>query len=114
MARTKPLGDPMEPWLKVLRVFVVVAGVALVLGSAAFFYLFVKERERARAAANASEHAPAAPVRVPANSRVVDVRYDAGRALTLLADDEGRSYLLLVDMMTGRRLGLVVLAPEAP
>jgi hypothetical protein len=51
---------------------------------------------------------------VPAGARVVDLRFEQGRALAMLEAADGRTYLMLVDIATGRRLGLVVLEPEAP
>lgn len=101
----------MEPWLKILKVFVVVAGVALLVGTTAFVYLFLDKREADRAAAAAREVGPPTSIMVPPTSRVVDLRFEQGRALVRLVDDDGRNYLLLVDMVSGRRLGLVALEP---
>lgn len=114
MQGTAPAGDPMEPWLKVLKVYVVVAGVLLLIGAAVFVYLLLERREADRAAETARASAPAQAISVPAGARVVDLRFEQGRALTLLEADDGRSYLMLVDLASGRRLGLVVLEPEAP
>ncbi|MFW5835256.1 MAG: hypothetical protein ACOCYE_14280 [Pseudomonadota bacterium] len=114
MQGSAPPGDPMEPWLKVLKLFVVVAGVVLLIGTTAFVYLFLEKRETDRLAAAARETAPAEAIAVPAGARVVDLRFEQGRTLAMLTADDGRTYLMLVDVASGRRLGLVVLEPETP
>ena len=104
----------MEPWLKVLKVYVVVAGVLLLVGAAVFVYLLMERREADRAAEAVRQTGPAQAVSVPPGARVVDLRFEQGRALTLLEDEAGKSYLMLVDLASGRRIGLVVLEPETP
>ena len=104
----------MEPWLKVLKVFVVVAGLVLLVGTTAFVYLVLDKRTADRAGAAARQSGPPEPIIIPPDSQVVDLRLEQGRALVMLRDAAGRNYLLLVDVAAGRRLGLVVLRPDVP
>ncbi|TVQ40257.1 MAG: hypothetical protein EA356_01190 [Geminicoccaceae bacterium] len=94
--------------------FVVVAGVVLLFGTAAFIYLFLEKRESDRAAEALRQTGAASTVVVPDGARIVDLRFEQGRVLTHLRDEEGRNFLMLVDVASGRRLGLVVLEPETP
>lgn len=99
----------MAPWVKMLKVFVVVTGVALVLTTILFVYLFIEKRNEDEAAAVARESGPARSVATPAGAEIRDVRFVDDRALLVLEGGDGRVYLMLVDMTSGERVSLVVL-----
>ena len=99
----------MAPWIKMLKAFVVVTGIALVLTFALFVYLFIEKRNAERAAELEREQGPAAPVAAPAGAEIRDVRFEGDRAFLVLEGGDGRAYLMLVDMTSGERISLVVL-----
>ncbi|NBB71018.1 MAG: hypothetical protein GVY33_11985 [Alphaproteobacteria bacterium] len=99
----------MAPWIKMLKGFVAVTGVALVLTFALFVYLFIDKRNAERAAEVEREQGPAAPVVAPAGAEIREVRFEGDRALLVLEDADGRAYLMLLDMAAGERISLVVL-----
>lgn len=106
----------METWLKALKVFVVVAGILIVLGTATLIWLLVQRGlPEDRTAGRATATVPGdGTLRIPAGMRVAGAQLDGGRALLLLVDGEGRQHLLLVDLATGERLGLLRIVPETP
>jgi len=99
----------MAPWIKMLKGFVVVTGVALVLTFALFVYLFIEKRNAERAAEVERVRGPAAPVAAPAGAEIREVRFEGDRAFLVLEGGDGRTYLMLVDMAAGERISLVVL-----
>lgn len=99
----------MEPWLRLLKVFVVVTGVVLVIGCITFVYLFVQKRETDRAREVERRAGPAVGIAAPSGAVIKDVQLEDGRALLVLEDEQGRSYLMYVDLARGERMGLVVL-----
>jgi len=99
----------MAPWIKMLKAFVVVTGIALVLTFALFVYLFIDKRNEERAAEREREQGPAAPVAAPAGAEIRHVRFEGERAFLVLEGGDGRTYLMLVDMTSGERISLVVL-----
>jgi hypothetical protein len=100
----------MAPWVQMLKAFVVVTGIALVLTFVLFVYLFIEKRNEDRAAALEREQGPAAPVAAPPGAEIRDVRFEGDRAFLVLEGGDGRAYLMLVDMTSGERISLVVLA----
>ena len=99
----------MAPWIKMLKAFVVVTGVAIVLTFALFVYLLIDKRNAERAADVERERGPAAAVVAPAGAEIRDVRFTGDRAFLVLEGGDGRVYLMLVDMSSGERISLVVL-----
>lgn len=102
----------MEPWLRVLKVFVVVTGIILIGGTIAFVYLFLNKRETERAIEIERQAGPAVPVVAPAGAAIRDVQLQDGRALVVLEGADGRDYLMYVDLDRGERISLVVLEPQ--
>jgi hypothetical protein len=109
-------GASVETWLKALKVFVVVAGILIVLGTATLIWFIVQRGlPKDRTVGPATATVPGDVIlSIPAGMRVTGVQFDAGRALLLLADGAGRQHLLLVDLATGERLGLLRIVPETP
>ncbi len=98
-----------ELWLRALKIFVVVTGIVLILGTSAFIYLFLNKRESDRAEAEVRRFGPATPVEVPDGATIREVLLENGRALVTLRGADDRDYLLYVDLSSGERIGLVVL-----
>lgn len=106
----------METWLKALKVFVVVAGIAILFGTATLFWLIVQRglpQDRLDRVATATGPR-AGTLAIPAGTEVRSAQLDAGRALLLLVDGAGAQHLLLVDLTTGERLALLRIVPETP
>ena len=99
----------MAPWVKMLKAFVVVTGIALVLTTILFVYLLIEKRNEERALEAERERGPAAPVAAPAGAEIREVQFRGDRALLVLEGGDGREYLMLVDMTSGERVSLVVL-----
>ena len=99
----------MAPWVKMLKAFVVVTGIALVLTTILFVYLLIEKRNEERALEAERERGPAAPVAAPAGAEIREVQFRGDRALLVLEGGDGREYLMLVDMTSGERISLVVL-----
>ncbi len=106
----------METWLKALKVFVVVAGILIVLGTATLIWLVVQRGlPKDRTARPATATVPAdGKLSVPAGMRVASAQLDGDRVLLLLIDGDGAQHLLLVDLATGERLGRLRILPETP
>jgi hypothetical protein len=104
----------MESWLKALKVFVVVAGIVIVVGTATLVWLLVQRRQAGEAEARAASPALAEPWRLalPPTTRIAQIHLDGSRALLLLTDADEQQYLLLVNLATGERLSLVRAEPE--
>jgi hypothetical protein len=99
----------MAPWVKMLKAFVVVTGIALVLTTILFVYLLIEKRNEERALEAERERGPAAPIAAPAGAEIREVQFRGDRALLVLEGGDGREYLMLVDMTSGERVSLVVL-----
>lgn len=121
----------VDPWLKPLKLFVVVAGVLILLGSGTLAWLLASGAARGRAvveptaatspAASAlpappQPSAPAEPILadlpLPAGAAIVDLVSDGDRIVLLLRTATGEDYLAVVDAATGTRRALLRIVPE--
>ena len=105
----------MDSWIRALKIFCVVGGVVLVLGTATLVWLLV-QRHRAEEAAAPSVPPAAAMGRLalPAGLRVEQASLDGRAALLLLQGPDQQQYLALVNPTTGERLSLLRVTPESP
>lgn len=107
MSTVQPSPDPMSPALRVLKVFVIVAGVVLIFGTIAFFVLLAKKRSADLAALEERQEGPPVAVALPTGSSLADLRLDGDRALLILDGADGARFLLWLDLETGQRLSLL-------
>jgi len=94
----------------------VVAGILIVLGTGTLVWLLVQRglpKDRPRAFPTASGPG-AGTLAIPPGMHAISAQLDGGRALLLLVDGDGAQHLLLVDLTTGERLGLLRIVPERP
>lgn len=99
--------------IRSLKVFVVAAGVVLVLGTGLLIWLLVQRGQGSRAGVAATTPA-AATLALPAESRISQV-LTAGNQLVILGEvPDGGRFLAVVDLATGRRRHLLRIVPEAP
>jgi hypothetical protein len=102
-----------DRYLRALKVFVVVAGIGLVLGTGTLIWLLLERRAR-----EAELRRDAAPVvvdlRLPAGARIEQMVLDGARLVLLLRGEEERQYLTLVNPATGERLSLIRAVPDEP
>ncbi len=101
-----------------LKAFVIIAGIAIVLGTGTLIWVIVS-----RATSAPAEPKPAVEIRptfsatqlqVPDGARIIDMRINGDRLVLHLATPSEQEYLAIVDLATGRRLGLMQLVPQAP
>jgi hypothetical protein len=104
----------MDSWLRVVKLFVVLGGVLLVVGTVVLGTLLVQramgQRERAPAALGAA--ALVADLPLPAGSRIEQVALDGPRLLLLLRGPQQQQYLALVNAATGERQALLRVVAE--
>lgn len=98
--------------IRSLKVFVVVAGVVLVLGTGLLVGLLVQRGQGPRDELAAPPPA-AGTLALPAEARISQV-LSAGNQLVLLGDGPDGRFLAVVDLATGRRRHLLRIVPEAP
>ncbi len=99
----------MEDWLRWVKVFVVVAGVLIILGTGTLVALLVARGTGRPSIALDSPQ----PVALPAGLRLVAATPAGDRILLELRDQAGRPHLLLVDAASGEPLGYLVLPATA-
>jgi hypothetical protein len=112
----------LDRLLGLLKLFVVVAGIAIVLGTGALVWVIVQRGAEAPGLPSAPAPGPTSPAEgelradlpVPAGSVVIDLRLAGREVLLLLRAPDGVDYLALVDLATGRRLSLIRLVAESP
>ena len=103
----------MEAYLRALKVFVVVAGVVLLVGTTVLVWLLLQRPPRDAAPRGAP--APIlAELPLPAGARIEQMVLDGPRLVLLIRAEQEQQYLALVNPATGERLSLVRIAPEAP
>ena len=103
----------MESWIRALKIFVVVGGIVLVVGTATLVWLLV-QRQQERAALRPVGMGVVADLRLPAGTRVERAEFDGGRLLLTLRGADEQQYLALVNPASGERLSLLRIVPEAP
>jgi hypothetical protein len=100
-----------ESLLRAVKLFVVVAGVLIVAGTATLIALLVKRgAAEADRAENREVPAPAPPVELPPGGEVTQAAV-AGRELVLLGRAPRGQFVLVVGLARGERRRLVWLAP---
>lgn len=112
---------PLDPWLRALRAFVIVAGIAILAGVGILVWLlFQRSQDRAVtdpaavstpiAGSPAQPVTPAAPLapvladlHLPAGSAIIDIRVTPERIVLLIRTADEQDYLAVVDAATGER-----------
>lgn len=114
---------PVDPWVRALKLFVVVAGLVILLGSGALLWLLASGAAReAPAAATSPAPTPAPPaappvvadLALPRGAAIVDLVSDQDKIVLLLRTPEAQDYLAVVDAATGTRRALLRIVPERP
>ncbi len=117
-----------DPWIRALKIFVVLAGVVILAGSGALVWLLATGVGRDAPTSAAARLAPAAEPAVPAATPppvVADLPLPAGAAILDLASEQdrivlllrtpgGQDYLAVIDAATGTRRALLRIVPEKP
>ncbi len=110
-----------DPWVRALKLFVVIAGVVILAGTAALAWLLATGAGRGAppgAEAPPARPKPPAPVTadlpLPAGTAIVDLQVDGERIVLLLRSRDGHDYLAVVDPTTGSRRALLRIVPETP
>jgi hypothetical protein len=107
------MSDIADPVLKALKTFVVVAGVAIVLGTATLIWLLVKRGgQGARPPAAAVREEPA-NVALPRGAEVIQVAVSGSQLLLLGRVPSEGQFVAVVDLASGERRRLLRLVPEA-
>ncbi|MGF1476672.1 MAG: hypothetical protein ACFB6S_14015 [Geminicoccaceae bacterium] len=104
MAAPKSTPDNYAALTRGLKIFVVVAGILLVLGFALLIYLIQKRGERPSAA---DERLTETMIEVPDGARLVQMELDGRHALVLFETAGGDQFLSLIDMRSGEQESLV-------
>jgi hypothetical protein len=101
----------MESWVRVLKIFVVTAGIVLFVGTATLIGLLVRGQVHD---GDVSPDRRSATLALPAGSRIEQAQLDGSRLLLVLRGTDQQQYLALVNPTTGERLSLLRVVPEAP
>lgn len=113
----------VDPWVRALKLFVVVAGVVILLGSGALLWLLATGAGRDAPATTAAPAPAAAPPAVPPvmadlalpqGAAIVDLVSDQDKIVLLLRTPGAQDYLAVVDAATGTRRALLRIVPERP
>jgi hypothetical protein len=105
-------GSAMDSWIRALKIFCVVAGIVLVLGTGTLVWLLV-QRQKAREAA-APPPTAMLDLRLPEGLRIAQTAFDGSRLVLLLDGPDRQQYLALVNPTTGERLSLLRVVAEPP
>lgn len=89
----------MEGWLRLVKIFVVVAGIALVAGTALLVVLLIQ-----RSGGSPADLARPRPLPLPAGMRLVEVSGGGDILILRLEDGTGAPHLLVVERDHGRVL----------
>lgn len=118
---------PLDPWLRALRAFVIIAGIAIVAGVGIVIWAVATRSGTATppapavqvptAALPAVPPPPAAPViadlHLPHGAAIIDLRAQGDRIILLLRGVDDQDYLAVVDAATGERRMLLRVVPDA-
>jgi hypothetical protein len=109
-----PVAMMSDSLLKALKIFVVVAAVVIVAGTATLIWLLVKRGTSTRAARAPATPSVPAHVALPPGGEVTAVSL-TGSQLVLLGTAPGEGqFVLVVDLASGERRRLLQLVPERP
>lgn len=108
----------VDPWVRALKLFVVLAGAVILLGSGALLWLLATGAGRDAPAAAAPAPVVAPPVvadlALPQGAAIVDLVSDQDKIVLLLRTPGAQDYLAVVDAATGARRALLRIVPERP
>ena len=96
--------------MRALKILVVVMGVMLVGGFAALLAVIAGRVSRGPAAVAARAFAPS-PIEIPRGTRIEAMTAGSDRLVLGLVLPEGSRQLLIIDVATGARLGMIELHP---
>jgi hypothetical protein len=91
--------------LRALKVLVAVMGIMLVVGFAALVVVIAGRVSRGGPASPASGPLAAAPLELPAGTRIETIGVGAERLVLAIVLPDGTRELVIVDIASGRRLG---------
>jgi|DewCreStandDraft_4_1066084.scaffolds.fasta_scaffold00035_225 hypothetical protein len=119
-----------DPWVRALKVFVIVAAVVILAGSGTLLWLLATGvgRDAPASAAPAAAPTPASPapatatppppvladLPLPAGAAILDLVSEQDRIVLLLRTPGGQDYLAVIDAATGTRRALLRIVPEKP
>lgn len=117
-----------DPWVRALKIFVVLAGVVILAGSGALLWLLATGVGRDAPAAaprlppaaepSVATATPPSPVvadlPLPAGAAILDLVSEQDRIVLLLRTPGGQDYLAVIDAATGTRRALLRIVPEKP
>jgi hypothetical protein len=103
----------MDSWIRALKIFCVVGGVVLVVGTATLVWLLVQRREAQQAADPPSAQAAMLDLPLPEGLRIEQATFDGRHAVLLLRGPDQQQYLALVNPSTGERLSLLRITAES-
>ena len=113
-----------DPWIRALKIFVLVAGILVLLGTGTLAWLLVtgavREPASRPAAAPPQPTGPGASAPIvadlplPAGAAILDLVSDPERIVLLLRTPGGQDYLAWIDPATGARRALLRIVPEGP
>lgn len=87
------------------------------LGTATLIWVIIHRATSAPAEPKPAVEIPrtfsATELQVPAGARIIDMRINGDRLVLHLATPGEQEYIAIVDLATGRRLGLMQLVPQA-
>jgi hypothetical protein len=99
-----------------LKAFVIIAGVAIVVGTGTLIWVIVHRAtsapEEPQAAVEIRPTFSATELQVPAGARIIDMRLNESRLVVHLTTPDEQEYIAVVDLATGRRLGLMRLVQQ--
>jgi len=92
-----------------VKILVVVMGVMILAGVAILIIVIAGRLPSRHAAATASQPFAAAPIELPAGARIESMGVATDRLVLNLVLPDGNRQLVLIDLATGRRLGIIPL-----
>lgn len=99
--------------LRAAKVFVVVAGVLIIGGTATLIAMLVK-RGVALPGRAAAEPTAATAVELPPGGEILQASIEAGRLVLLGRMPDGGQFVLVAELATGTRRALIWLTPASP
>lgn len=95
--------------MRALKILVVVMGVMLVGGFATLIAVIAGRVAQRQSAAPASPPLAAAPIELPAGARLETIGVGPDRLVLDLALPDGNRELVIIDLASGRRVGVIPL-----
>jgi hypothetical protein len=113
-----------DPWIRALKLFVVLAGIVILVGSGVLVWLLARGATREVAVAKVADPPAGAPtaatppapivadLALPAGAAILDMTSEQDRIVLLLRTPAGQDYLAVIDAATGTRRALLRIVPE--